>query len=235
MEEIAIELKNRDVTGKAVRRLRDQGMVPAVIHDHGKDSVIVMGSAVDLLKAYHQAGKHHPVSLKTEKKEYMAIIKEAEFDPKKHQLRHIVFNAVNANQTVTTEVPIHMVFAEGNEVSPAERAGFVVLSQLEAVEVEALPKYLPDFLEFDGEKLVEVGDQATVADIKPVEHVVVTTDAAHPLATVFEPSALQAANDDAGGDEEEITETEKPEGETVADAAKGGEENADTAKAEKKD
>ena len=42
MEEIAISLERRDVTGKAVKHLRRQGFVPAVIHDHGKDSVVVM-------------------------------------------------------------------------------------------------------------------------------------------------------------------------------------------------
>ena len=52
------------------------------------------------------------------------------------------------------------------------------------------------------------------------------------LSTVFEPSALQAANDAAGGTEEEVTETENPEGETVADTA--SEEGKEEAVAEKK-
>jgi large subunit ribosomal protein L25 len=76
----------------------------------------------------------------------------------------------------------------------------VVLHQLDVVEVEALPRDLPEVLEFDGEKLVEVGDQVTVGDLIVPENVTVKTDATHPLSTVFEPSALQAANDDAGGD-----------------------------------
>lgn len=237
MEEIALQLEHREVTGKAVRRLRSQGQVPAVIHDHGKDSVVVMAPYADMAKVYQRAGKHHPISLKTGSKNYTALIKTAEFDPKKHQLRHVVFGAVKAGEKVTAEIPVHIVYDEGNEVSPAERAGLVVLSQLDVVEVEALPKDLPEALQVSGEKLVEVGDQLTVADLKIPGNVTVKTDLGQSLATAFEPSALQAANDDAGGtDEEETTEeTENPEGETVADDTKEGEENVDNATAESKE
>lgn len=200
MQEIILQLKHRDVTGKSVKQLRAAGLVPAVIHDHGKDSIIVMGESIDLLKAYKSAGKHHPVSVKADNKQYMALIKNVDFDPRKHQLRHVVFNAVKANEQVTAEIPVRIKFAEGNDASPAERAGLVVLHQLEAVEVEARPGDLPDVIEFDGEKLVEVGDQVTVADLIVPKSVVIKSDPAQPLSTVFEPSALQAANDAAGGD-----------------------------------
>lgn len=223
MEEVLLELEDREVTGKAVKQLRKQGMVPAVIHDHGKDSVVVMGSYIEVLKAYQKAGKNHPVNVKAGKHQYLALIKSAEFDPKKHELRHIVFGAVKANEKVTAEVPVQITFDEGNDATPAERAGLVVLHQLEVVEVEALPKYLPDALTFNGEKLVEVGDQVTVADLQVPSDVVVKADPAHPLATVFEPSALQAANDAAGGTDDEVVETEHPEGETVADVKEGAE------------
>jgi large subunit ribosomal protein L25 len=236
MDKIVLDLEPREVTGKAVRRLRQEGFVPAVIHDHGKDSVVVMAPYADLAKAYQRAGKHHPISLKAGSKNYTALIKTAEFDPKKHLLRHVVFGAVKANEKVTAEIPVHIVFDEGNDASPAERNSLVVLSQLDTVEVEALPKDLPEALEVSGETLVEVGDQLTVADLKTPANVVIKTEEHQSLATVFEPSALQAANNDAGGtDDEEATETENPEGETVADTVEGGEENADTTEAKAKD
>lgn len=236
MEEITIDLKPREVVGKSVKRLRQEGLVPAVIHDHGKASVIVMGTYTDLLKIYQRAGKHHPVSLKAGQKHYMALIKTVDFDPKKHQLRHIVFNAVKANQKVTAEIPVHVIYDEGNEVSPAERAGLVVLNQLEVVEVEAFPRDLPEALQYNGEKLVEVGDQVTVENLVIPNGVTVKTDPAHPLATVFEPSALQAANDAVGGTDDEVVETEHPEGETIADVEETGEEaGASESKAEQKE
>lgn len=221
MEELVIELKSRDVTGKAVKHLRTDGVVPAVIHDHGKQSVVVMGDYMELAKAYKRAGKHHPISVKTDKKSYMALIKQVDFDPKKHQLRHVVFNAIKANEKVTTEVPVRIKFAEDNEASPAERAGLVVLHQLETVEIEALPKDLPEALEFDGEKLVEVGDQVTVADLVVPSSVIVKSEPNQPLATVFEPSALQAANDAAGGDADESQDAADVESEHESTAEEG--------------
>ena len=92
-----------------------------------------------------------------------------------------------------------------------------MLSQLEEVEVKALPKDLPDQLYYDAEKLVEVGDHVTVADLDVPAGVVVETEASHALATVFEPSALAAANDEAGGDAEEAAPAAEPaEGESPA-------------------
>lgn len=195
-----IELTKREVTGKAVKQLRRDGLVPAVIHDHGKASIIVAGNFLEIQKMYQTAGKHHPVSLSADGKAYTALIKDADFDPRTNFITHVVFNAVNANQKVEAEVPVHVTYSEGNEASPAERAGLIVLHQLEAVEVMAFPRDLPDSLQFDGEKLVAVGDQVTVADLVVPKGVEVKTDESQTLATVFEPSALAAANDAAGGD-----------------------------------
>jgi large subunit ribosomal protein L25 len=219
MEEVLLEVKKRDITGKAVKRLRQDGLVPAVIHDHGKPSIHVEGEYLAILKAYQKAGKHHPVSLKADGQDYTVLIRDVDVDPRKQQLRHVVFNAVKANEKVDAEIPVRIRFDEGNDATPAERAGLIVLHQLEAVEVEALPRFLPDFLEFDGEKLATVGDSVTVADIIVPANVTIKTDPAHQLAAVFEPSALQAANDAAGGTEEESV-AEAAEGEAASAEAK---------------
>lgn len=211
MEDVVIELESREVTGKAVKHLRREGTIPAVIHDHGKDSVLVMAPYIPISKAYHAAGKHHPVKLKVGVKQYTALIKDVDIDPKKNLLRHVVFNAVNANEMVTAQVPVHTKFDEGNELSPAERNSLIVLHQLDTVEIEATPANLPDELLFDGEMLVEVGDSATVADLIVPKGVTVLSDPNQTLATVFEPSALQAANDAAGGTEEEVVEATSEE------------------------
>lgn len=209
---ISLDLEERTVTGKAVKQLRRDGAVPAVIHDHGKKSVIVAAPYMEMYKAFQAAGKNQPLNLNAGKKHYTALIKHVTFDPKKHLLTHVVFNAVKANEKVTAEVPIRIRFDEGNESTPAERASLVVLHQLETVEVEAFPKNLPEILEFDGEKLVAVGDQVTVADLIVPEDVVVKAEPTAILATVFEPSALQAANDAVGGGADEATEVDADQG-----------------------
>jgi large subunit ribosomal protein L25 len=215
-DEISLKLEERTVTGKAVKKLRRDGQVPAVIHDHGKPSVHVMASYLDMYKAYQKAGKHHPVELKVGDKAYTALIKTAEFEPRKNRLNHVVFGAVKADEKVEAEVPIRPRFDADNEASPAERAGLMVLSNLETVEVEAVPSKLPDFLEYDAEKLVEVGDHATVADLVVPDGVVILTEPEHAIATVYEPSAIAAANDAAGGDAEPEDEVPAEEGDVEA-------------------
>jgi large subunit ribosomal protein L25 len=223
---INLTLEQREVTGKAVRHLRKAGTVPAVIHDHGKDSIIVQGDGIKMLKVWQSAGKHHPVQLKAGDKTYTALIKTAEFDPRKHLLTHVVFNAVDRNQKVEAEVPIKPRYAEGNESSPAERNGLIVLTQLESVQVKAIPTNLPDVFEYDAEKLVEIGDHVTVADLAIPEGVEIETEDTHSIATVYEPSALAAANDAAGGDAEP-EDAEDVESDTESSAEEGTQEGED--------
>lgn len=214
---IHLELESRTVTGKAVRRLREQGLVPAVIHNHGKDSVLVQGQYLALRQVYQKAGKHHPVNVTAGSKTYLALIKNVSFEPKKNQLTHIVFNAVKKNQKVEAEVPIRARYAEGNDATPAERVGLIVLEQLTAVTVRAVPDKIPAVLEYDAEKLVQVGDQITVGDLMVPDGVEVADELEHPVATVFEPAALEAANN-AGADEaaEMLDEGVSAENETSA-------------------
>lgn len=219
-DQITLEVQPRDTLGKTVKNVRAEGFIPAVIHDHGKESVHIQVEYQAFAKAFHTAGRHHPVELSVAGKKYTALVRDVTRDPKLNSFTHVVFNAVSANQQVDAEIPVKPQYAEGNDVSPAERAGLIVLAQLDEVAVKALPKDLPDELFYDVEKLVAVGDHITVADLIVPAGVVVETEASHAVASVFEPSALAAANEAAAGEAEIETptaEAETPaEGETPA-------------------
>jgi large subunit ribosomal protein L25 len=116
---ISLNLEPRKVMGKSVKHLRKDGFVPAVIHDHGKASIHVQGEKLAMLKVWQAAGKHHPVEIKSGSDSYQALIKDATFDPRKHQLTHIVFNAVDRNQKIEADIPVKPRYAEENEASPA--------------------------------------------------------------------------------------------------------------------
>jgi large subunit ribosomal protein L25 len=217
-EDLNLALEVRDVTGKAVKHLRKEGLVPAVIHDHGKPSVHVMAEYLPMYKAYRQAGRHHTLQLKVGNKTYTALIKTAEFEPYQHRLNHVVFGAVSADEKVTAEIPVRL-----SEDIPAEKLSLIVITQLDNVEVEAIPSLLPDELVVDGSKLVEIGDKLTVADIVVPKGVTILTEPEHAIATVYEPSALAAANDAAGGtaeaeDAKEVDSDQETSGEPTADA-----------------
>lgn len=202
-DKLSIELEVREQVRKRLNRLRDTDQVPGVLHDHGKPSVNVKADYNALHKVVVRAGRHSPIAVTVGSKKFIALIKDVAYDPRKHRLTHVVFNAVNANEKVDAEVPVRIKFDGENEASPAERAGLVVLHNLDTVTIEALPADLPEIIEFDGEKLIEVGDQITVADLTAPKGVSITTEPEQVLATVFEPSALAAANEAAGGDADE--------------------------------
>jgi large subunit ribosomal protein L25 len=210
-KDIALAVQERAVRGKAVKQLRRDGFIPAVIHDHGKPSRVVMVPYLDIQKAYQEAGKHHPLALDAGDEKFVALIKDVDFDPKKHQMRHVVFNAIKQDEKVETEVPLVL---EGD--IPAEKAGLMIITQLDHVEIEALPRHLIDELKVDATKLVEIGDKIHVSDIVVPEGVTILTEAEHPIATVEEPKAQIS--------EEAEEEVEGAEGEEGAETAEEGAE-----------
>jgi large subunit ribosomal protein L25 len=213
-----VKLQQRAVVGKGLNKLRHDGVVPAVIHNHGAESIHVMGPEMELVKIYQAAGKHHPLNLEVGSDKYLALIKDAHFDPVKRRLQHVVFQAIKQNETVEAEVPIRI---EG-EV-PAEKVGLMLLHQLDSVEIEALPRNLPDELVVSAEGLVELHDKITVADLQVPEGVTILTDPDHPIATVAESRAMAAAEDEAA--EEEAAEGEVGEG---GEPAEGSDAPAET-------
>ncbi len=208
-DDIVVELQERTVVRKGLQGLRASGLVPAVIHNHGKESIHVMGEFVQLSKVYSAAGKHHPVQLTVGKQQHLALIKDVDFEPAKHRLRHIVFQAINQNEETEAEVPIAFKDIE----IPAEKASLLVLKQLDRVQVKALPKDLPNELVIDPSTLAEVGDNLTVADLAVPQGVTVLTDPHSQIAVVEMPkdqaaeadASAASLADDAGA--EEIAET----------------------------
>lgn len=211
---IEVSLEKREIHGKKVARLREEGIVPAVVYGPGMEPVSVQVARNVMEKVYRAAGSYTPVYLSGIGKKRLAMIKDVEFDTLKHIITHVSFHAVKANEAVTAEVPIQVL--GGNE-SEAEKAGLVVLQALEKIEVKALPMDLPDALTVSATNLKEAGDKLTVGDITLPENVeIVDNDDGREgtdddetsimdlvIASVYEPSALQAANEAAGGDAEE--------------------------------
>ena len=211
---IELTLQERDIHGKKVARLRAESIVPAVVYGPGMKPVSVQVDRNTVDKVYRQAGKHTPVHLSVGGKKRIAMIKDVEFDVVKHVIDHVSFHAVKANEAVNAEVPIHII---GASESDAEKAGLVILQAIEKIEVKALPMDLPEALEVSAATLKEAGDKLTVGDITlPSSVEIVDNDDGREgtddddtsvmdlvVASVYEPSALQAANEAAGGDAEE--------------------------------
>jgi large subunit ribosomal protein L25 len=207
-----LKLQERTVVRKRLNGLREQGLVPAVIHNHGQESIHVMAPELELERIYQAAGGHHPLNLEVGDQQFLALIKDAHFNPVKRRLQHVVFQAIRRDEKVEAEVPIHL---EGDV--PAEKAGLQVLHHLDHVEIEALPANLPDALVADVSVLAEIGDKITVGDLKVPEGVTILTEPEQSIAAVVEPKEQVIEEPEA-----EVVEGEEgAEGE--GETAEGGE------------
>lgn len=212
--DITLQAKKREVLGKQVKHLRNQGFVPAVIHDHGQDSLHVSVATGELKHAFAEAGKHAPVKVDVDGKKYTTLIKEVTYAPATNKALHTVFQAIKANEKASAEVPLNL-----SEDNPATKASLLVLQKIDHVEIEALPSDLIDVIEVDTSVLAEVGDKITVADLKTPSGVTVKTDPEQTIATVEMPKDQIAEADAAaaetaaqlGTDAEEDSEGEAEE------------------------
>lgn len=225
-DKVNIALDVRTQQGKKAAVLRKQGLVPGIIYGHGFEPIMVQSEYNVIEKVVREAGKHTPVYATIDGKKKITMIKDVDRDPAKARIRHVSFHAVNASDAVTAEVPIRLV---GEGESTAEKAGLIVLQAIDAIEIKAKPADLPEALEVSIVALATDEDKLTLGDItlpKGVEYADVEQDLELVIVNVYEPAALQAANDAAGGDAEDESE--------VA-AENGGEEASAESDADKKE
>lgn len=236
-DKISLKVDARELHGKKVRLLRRSGLTPGVVYGHDMEPLAIQADAAELRKVVAAAGKHTPVNL-TGVKRRIAMIKDVEFDSTRPGVvRHVAFHAVKADEPVHAVVPVHLI---GEGESEAEKAGLIVLQSLDKLEVKALPMELPEALEVSIAVLHEAGDRVTVADItlpagvELVEHVDARADDDEErpsiqdlvIATVYEPSALAAANDAAAGDA--VADAEVPAEQGAEEAAVSAADGATT-------
>lgn len=223
-DKIVLKLSERTAHGKKVAKLRAEGIIPVVVYGAGMEPYSAQASIQDIEKVVKTAGKHSPVHLTIDDKKKIAMVKELSHDPAKNRINHVAFHAVNQNVKIEAEVPIHLV---GEGESEAEKAGLIILQNVDSLEVKALPLEMPDSLEIDIRHLKEAGERVLVSDIKLPENVELVEHndgreydedeeqqsiADMMVASVWEPSALQAANDSAAGDAEDESAVEAENG-----------------------
>ena len=237
---ITLKVAERTVFGKKVKALRREGIVPVVVYGPGMEPKAVQAGYNELEKVVKIAGKHTPVHITIDDKKKIAMVKEVGFDPAKNRINHVAFHAVRQNKPIEAEVPIHLV---GEGESEAEKAGLIILQNMDSIEVRALPLEMPDALEIDIRKLKEAGEKVLVGDIKLPENVEIVEhddgrddeeDEEKPsildlqVASVWEPSALQAQNEAAAGEAEDVSEVESEQGaDTPAEGGKGSSDKSE--------
>jgi len=182
MEELVIEVERRSSTGKgANRKLRSQGLIPAVVYGGGKEAVPVVidrHTVTELLKQEKGRNTVFLLKMKGTKQERHAMVRDAQIDPLTRQYKHLDFIRVIKGQRLKVEVPI---------VLEGESAGVKVGGFLDwvgrSLRVECAAEAIPQAFHVDVSNL-ELGQHITVAEIALPEGVKLLDDPRKMVATI---------------------------------------------------
>lgn len=176
--------EHRDVTGKAVARLRKAGRLPAVIYGHGVDSsnVTVDAHEFDVLRRH--TGPNTLVDLAVDgKKAKPVLINAVQIHRVSRRPLHIDLFLVRMTEELTVDVPL---VATGESAAVAQMGG-TLLHPTETVKVKALPDHLPQSIEYSVESLIDFDGSIHVRDLEIPDGVTLLTDVDEIVAKVQPP------------------------------------------------
>jgi len=218
MEKVVVEAKERKTINKRSRNiLRNEGRVPGVLYGSRLEPI-----PIDVTRAVIHplvfTAKTHLLSLKLDgHEEYDCIIKDVQFDPVSDEVVHFDLIGLTLDEKIQLEVPIQIL---GSAVGVKE--GGLLQESMHKLNVECLPKNIPQSLEIDVTEL-NIGDTIHVADLN-FEHITIINPEDTIVVSVVLPKVEKEAEPDEEG--EEFTEEEgADEPEVIGKGKESEEEN----------
>jgi len=190
-EKIKLTVEKRKVTGRKVRALRQQGILPANIYGKKEKSLAVQLEAKSFLPVFKEAGETSLIELKVadEKEARPVLIHNVQFHPVEETPLHVEFYQVDLKEKVTTKVPVELI---GESPAIKDKIG-ILIQPLSEVEVEALPADLPEKIEVDISGLKAVDETVLVGSVKVSEGVKILTDEKEVLVKIEPPAKEEIA------------------------------------------
>ena len=214
MAKLVLEAQERKETGRKVKRLRKQGILPANIYGNKVKSLAISVSLDDFKKIFKEAGETNVIELKIGKDTRPVLIHNLQVDPVSDIPIHADLLQVDLKVKVTAKIPVVLVGE-----SPAEKQGLgIVVQYIDEVEVEALPMDLPEKFELDATKLENIDGQFQVKDLACEKSKITVSDDPENVIAKIEESKK----------EEEIVEEKPTEevGEEIPTEEKGEDEES---------
>jgi large subunit ribosomal protein L25 len=191
-----IVAETRAEAGKgASRRLRREQRVPGILYGAGKDPVQISVVLKDLMKSLeNEAFYSHILTVKLDGKSEQAVLRDMQRHPVKGVPSHIDLQRVDASHKITMRVPLH--FLNEAECPGVKQNGGKIHHDISEVEVQCLPKDLPEYVQVDMGAL-DIGQHVHLSDLKlPAGVQLVALVHGHDLSV----ASVQAPK--GGGDEE---------------------------------
>ncbi len=145
---IKINAETRVDLGKgASRRLRHEEKMPAILYGAGADPVNLTIDQREIRPHVDNEQFYSTIiDLSVDGKSEKAIVRDMQHHPFKVDIAHIDFQRVDPKQKMHIHVPLHFI---GEENAPGVKAGGIISHVAMEVEVECLPKDIPEFIEVD--------------------------------------------------------------------------------------
>lgn len=195
---ITLEAQPRTVTGKQVKQLRNQELIPGVVYGpHLEHAINIQVPRRSLRTALREAGGTSLIELSLGGEKYNVLAREVQRDVIGGDLLHVDFYAVSLDTRLRVEVPVVFV----GEAAIVESGEAILITRANTVEVECLPNAIPEELTLDISRLAEVGDYLTVADLNVPPDVTVLSDPEEMLVRTEYATALVAEEE---AEEEEL-------------------------------
>lgn len=211
MADLVLNANNREATGKnKVNKLRAEELIPAVIYAKGEENLNVQVTSRDFDKVLRQAGTSTIITLDIDGENKDVLIKDYQTHPYKNQYLHVDFQAINQNETIRVSVPVVLLGRDDLRIDDA-----VLVQNLDTIEVECLPKYIPQTAEVEISEM-EIGDAKTVADLDIFENdnITLLEEDDEVICSLQEVSEEEISEDEEGDDVDaaEVPTVEETEG-----------------------
>ena len=177
-----IGFKRANLGKSASKNLRRESSVPCVLYG-GKEQVHFQVPMI-LFRGLVYTPEAHIVELNIEGSIHKCILQDIQFHPVNEIILHADFLELKEDKAVKMEVPVKF---SGTPVG-TQRGGKLV-RKLERVKVKALPKDLPDYVEFDVTDM-DLGKSIRVKDAK-VEGVTILNNPNVTVASISIPRELK--------------------------------------------
>lgn len=187
-----LQAEPRTITGKAVRHLRQQGLLPANLTGNTMTPLALQVRTADVDRMLKAFGRTTVIQLTIASlaAPRTAMLGSVQRDPISGAIKHLDFILVDMTQKMHASITLHIVGE-----SPAVKNNIGILLQLmNQIEVEALPDDLPKAIEIEIAGLVNVDDAIYVRDLSLPASVVVLADADEAIVRVAQTRAtIEAA------------------------------------------
>ena len=208
----AIAATSRTIVGKEVKKLRREGLLPAVVYGPGVEGVRSISlNGRDFALLYARTGSATLLDLSVEGgRPHPVLVHQVQYDRTRRKLVHVDFFAPNMRVEMTIAVPLAFV---GD--APGVTVGGGILTELVTeLQVRCLPDNIPAAIEVDLSSLAEVGAQLTAGDIALPQGVSLATAEDELVAKIDQPVVIEEPVDEVaeedGQDPSSIEVTDEP-------------------------